>query len=52
MPRSAAIRMSSPGVAYPVQETTANIPTSSGASPASARAAATASFPSGIASDT
>src|SRR5664279_4516295 len=50
MPRSRASRMSSPGVVYPVHETTPNRPTSAASSPASASAADTASLPSGISS--
>ena len=50
MPRSRARRMSSPGVAYPVQEQTTNMPTSAGESAAESRAAHTASLPSGSAS--
>ena len=50
MPRSRASRMSSPGVTYPVQEHTANRPTSAAATPAAASASPTAALPSGSAS--
>ena len=52
IPSAAAVRMSTPGVAYPVHDATANSPTSRAASPASASALPTASLPIGSASVT